>query len=74
LNLWRMELLKYMKACQGIPGSQGTTLSPPPELVAYFQLPSYQLNGTTSPIGVDMLVLKVQYKAEFCLTGALAAI
>jgi hypothetical protein len=42
---------------KGVPGSRGTTLSPPPELVTYFQLPSYRLNGTMSPIGVDMLAL-----------------
>src|SRR5437588_11019353 len=31
LNLWRMELFKYMKACHGVAGSNGvrSTLSPP---------------------------------------------
>ena len=24
LNLWRMELFKYIKVCQDVPGSQGT--------------------------------------------------
>ena len=37
-----------------------TTLSPPPELAMYVQLPSYQLNGTMSLIGVDMLALRAQ--------------
>jgi hypothetical protein len=26
LSLWKMEFFKYMKVCQGVPGSQGTII------------------------------------------------